>query len=126
MCAHVQEFFVNQYRASQGQEFIPGSTHGRTVQVVHTLHGMVDANDSVSAELKERMQIQAAMDVIPAADQAKIAKARRGSIGGQKPAWWSHLVVTSGWMHKKGGMTKSWQRRFFILYNTSQVSDSVF
>jgi hypothetical protein len=65
--------------------------------------------------------MQAAMDVLPAADQLKIAKARRGSVGGQKPAWWTQLVVMSGWMHKKGGMTKSWQRRFFILYNTSQV-----
>ena len=26
----------------------------------------------------------------------------------------------NGWMLKKGGLTKSWQRRFFILYNTSQ------
>jgi hypothetical protein len=28
------EFFLNQYRAMNGQEYIPGSTHGRTVQVL--------------------------------------------------------------------------------------------
>jgi hypothetical protein len=94
--------------------------------MVQTLTGTVDAKDSVSAELKEQMQLKATMDVIPAADQAKLAKSRRGSIGGQKPMWWNQLVVSTGWMHKKGGMTKSWQRRFFILYNTSQVEHPSF
>ena len=42
-------------------------------------------------------------------------KGRRFSIGGTKPPWWSKLVRYQGWMLKKGGLTKSWQRRFFEL-----------
>ena len=30
---HTLEFFINQYRAANQQEYIPGSTHGRSVQV---------------------------------------------------------------------------------------------
>jgi hypothetical protein len=110
------EFFINQHRVSNGLEFIPGSTHGRTVQKVHTLTGTVDATDSVSAELKKTMANKVASELVPAG-----TKQRRGSIAGNKPPWWKDLVVMHGWMLKKGGMTKSWQRRFFILYNTSQV-----
>ena len=104
------EFFINQHRVSNGLEFIPGSTHGRTVQKVHTLTGQVDATDSVSAELKKTMATKVASEMVPAG-----TKQRRGSIAGHKPPWWKDLVVMHGWMLKKGGLTKSWQRRFFIL-----------
>ena len=35
-------------------------------------------------------------------------------------AHWSKVVKHNGWLTKKGGATKSWMQRYFVLYQTSQ------
>ena len=110
---HTLEFYINLGLTAEGLPPIKGSTHGRSVQKVHTLVGQVDAQKTSSAQLAEQMSSKAQSNV-------PLAKTRRGSIGGAKPPWWSKLCGYHGWLLKKGGMTKSWQRRFFVLYRTSQ------
>eukprot|EP00937_MAST-01D_sp_MAST-1D-sp2_P007764 g7764.t1 len=112
---HTMEFYMNSALIAAGRECVPGSTHGRDVLKVHTLLGAVDAQSTSSAKLAEQMARKAHSEV-PA------SRSRRYSIGGTKPPWWSKLVRYQGWMLKKGGLTKQWQRRFFILYRTSQGS----
>ena len=33
---------------------------------------------------------------------------------------WNKVVKHNGWLMKKGGSTKSWMKRYFVLYQTSQ------
>ena len=35
-------------------------------------------------------------------------------------AHWNKVVKHNGWLLKKGGPTKSWTKRYFVLYQTSQ------
>jgi hypothetical protein len=83
------------------------------VKKVHTLVGQVDAQTTTSAALAATMAEKASRNVPQ-------PKGRRASIGGAKPPWWGKLCGYHGWLLKRGGMTKSWQRRFFVLYRTSQ------
>ena len=115
---HTMEFYMNTRLTAAGKECVPGSTHGRDVMKVHTLTGVVDAQTTSSAMLADKMSRKAQAEM-PIASEPK--KGRRYSIGGTKPPWWNKLVRYQGWMQKyrTDGMTK-WQRRFFILYRTSQ------
>jgi hypothetical protein len=67
-----------------------------------------------------------------------VAPARRGSVGGgptpgrrgsftgrappaerlQVKAYWNKVVMHQGWLQKKGGVSKKWLKRYFVLYRT--------
>ena len=115
---HTMEFYMNTRLTACGKDCVPGSTHGRDVMKVHTLTGVVDASSTSSAKLADKMSRKAQTEM-PIAAEPK--KGRRYSIGGTKPPWWNKLVRYQGWIqkHRTDGLTK-WQRRFFIMYRTSQ------
>ena len=106
--AHAIEFFVNQRLLERGLPAARGTTHGRTVVLVHTLHGETDASDTASARL--------------AASHAArpLPEPKTGSASIAKPPFWDRYVRFFGWLHKKGGRRKKWERRFAVLYQTTQ------
>jgi hypothetical protein len=118
------EYFLNNHRTKHGKNAQPGTTHGRQLVGIHTLMGEAPAPPPPvgSAEVVDEDG-----NVIKGKPVAK----RRGSMFGTTsvpPAGerlsvrshWKRVVGHNGWLLKKGGATKSWMKRYFVLYHTSQ------
>jgi hypothetical protein len=116
------EYFANSYRhVSPKLPAQPGTTHGRQVVSIHTLTGEVsapppptgspDVVDENGALVRGR-SVQKKGGIFGGAGQAT----ERYSV----KAHWSKVVKHNGWLLKKGGTTKSWLKRYFVLYGTSQ------
>jgi hypothetical protein len=56
---------------------------------------------------------------IPASGRRGSASAKGGLVErASVRAYWNRVVVHQGWLTKKGGMSKKWLRRYFVLYKT--------
>ena len=135
---HTLEYFWNKYKVSigQGDQVKLGSTHGRPIVSISTLSGDVppppDSNIQGQTEVVD-------MDGLIVRPGGKMAP-RRASINtgiiqqkDPKPVppenrdvkpHWHKVVLHQGWMLKQGGVgvgaIKSWIKRYFVLYKTSQ------
>jgi hypothetical protein len=122
------ESFDNAYQVAEGGSARPGTTHGRQVVSLHTLMGEVLAPPppTGSSEVVDQ-------DGNAVKGKGAVAPKRRGSLTfltSSQPATiaarpsvmnhWSKLVLHNGWLLKKGGTAKSWMKRYFVLYRTSQ------
>lgn len=134
---HTFEYFWNTYKVSNGkpEEVKLGSTHGRPIVSVHTLSGEVPPPEAPVGQIEVVDQ-----DGIMVRPGGKIAP-RRGSVASgvlgtsKEPAvvppenrnvkkHWHKVVMHQGWLLKQGGVgigaNKSWIKRYFVLYKTSQ------
>jgi hypothetical protein len=114
----------------------PGTTHGRKVVGIHTLMGEVRApavptgnyavidseGNMVKANAPPKRKksflekgAEAAAAVVFGSTK-QIPTAQRGTV---RPHW-GKVVMHNGWLLKQGGMLKSWIKRYFVLYKTSQ------
>jgi hypothetical protein len=133
---HTLEYFWNTYKASSGkpEEVKLGSTHGRPIVSVHTLSGEVPPPEAPVGHIEVVDQ-----DGIVVRPGGKIAP-RRGSVtsgvlASKEPSvvppenrnvkkHWHKVAMHQGWLLKQGGVgignNKSWIKRYFVLYKTSQ------
>jgi hypothetical protein len=137
---HTLEFFWNKYQISHGGVVKPGSTHGRPIVSITTLaSGAAGATPPDAPQgFTEVVDIDGSV-VTPGGRMAK----RRSSFvttvlptTGEKAVavvplenrlvkpHWGKIVKHQGWLLKKGGaglgLSKSWIKRYFVLYSTSQ------
>jgi hypothetical protein len=122
------EFFYNAFRVSRGGLAQPGTTHGRQVLSLHTLMGEVDAppaavgssdvmdHDGAAVKSKGAVAVPKRRSSLTLFSSAPAAVAARPSV----QTHWGKLVLHNGWLLKKGGAAKSWLKRYFVLYKTSQ------
>jgi len=132
---HSLEFFWNRYQVSNGGEVKLGSTHGRPLVTVTTLSGELPPPERPlgSSEVVDQ-------DGCVVRPGARIIARRQSALEGlmsSKPQektvplenrivkqFWHKVVVHQGWLLKKGGIglgeVKSWIKRYFVLYSTSQ------
>ena len=127
------EYFWNLHRASVLKlSAQPGTTHGRRVVGIHTLMGEVRApavptgnyqvmdsdgkivKANAPPKRKKSFLQKAAEEVF--GSSKSIPTAQRGTV---RPHW-GKVVMHNGWLLKQGGMMKSWLKRYFVLYKTSQ------
>lgn len=132
---HTLEFYWNNYQVANGRPTKLGSTHGRPILSITTLSGestnvedaqfgssdVVDQDNIVvrpgSKIATKRSSIDSflsspkEMSVVPS-ENRKVKK------------HWHQIVMHQGWLLKKGGIgigaAKSWIKRYFVLYKTSQ------
>lgn len=137
---HTLEFFWNKYRIENGRAVMPGSTHGRPLETVYTLSGEEPAGES-----PEGSKDVVDMDGIVVKPGQKVSVGNRTEIKAHKHVslgapssdqvvlppenkvvkqHWRHVVKHQGWLLKQGGIgigtAKKWQKRYFVLYSTSQ------
>ena len=116
------EHFYNKHRAVvQGLLAVPGTTHGREVVSIHTLTGEVSAPAPPTGSPE-------VVDENGSLVRGRSIQKKGGMFGGAGQATerqsvrvhWPKVVKHNGWLLKKGGTTKSWLKRYFVLYETSQ------
>ena len=131
---HSLEFFWNVYQVANGGKVKLGSTHGRPLVTITTLSGEVP-----SPEAPRGLSEVVDQDGILVRPGARMAPRRTsvvsGVMGSNEPKLvppenrdvkkhWHKVVMHQGWLLKKGGVgvgsNKSWIKRYFVLYNTSQ------
>mmetsp|Transcript_20592 Transcript_20592/g.34484 ORF Transcript_20592/g.34484 Transcript_20592/m.34484 type:complete len:1027 (+) Transcript_20592:169-3249(+) len=132
---HTMEYFWNNYKVGMGlaSEVKLGSTHGRPIVSVATLSGDMPPPSDAGFVAQTEVIDQDGLLVRPGGKMAS----RRGSIMGSggdskvvppenrdvKPHW-HRVVLHQGWLLKQGGVgvgsIKSWIKRYFVLYKTSQ------
>ena len=132
---HSLEFFWNKFQVNNGGEVKLGSTHGRPLVTVTTLSGEVAPPErpvgNVEVVDQDGCHVRAGQRIIPR------KKSMVEGLISSKPdvtvvppenrevkKFWHKVVVHQGWLLKKGGMgfgdAKSWIKRYFVLYSTSQ------
>ncbi len=132
---HTLEYFWNKYQIANGRKVKLGSTHGRPIVSVATLSG---ESPSPEAPIGQSDVIDQDGTVVRAG--TKLAP-RRASVSesflGTKnepvivpsenkkvKKHWHQIVMHQGWLLKQGGIgigqNKSWIKRYFVLYKTSQ------
>jgi hypothetical protein len=137
---HTLEFFWNKHRIGEGMSVMPGSTHGRPLETVNTLSGEEPAGpapegsqdivdmDGIAVKpgqmvkVGNRTEIKAHKHVsIGAPTHEMVRLPHENSVVKQH---WRHVVKHQGWLLKQGGIgigtAKKWQKRYFVLYSTSQ------
>ena len=136
---HTFEYFWNKYKVSNGQgsNVKLGSTHGRPIVSVATLSGdlpppPVDPSVAGQTEVVDQDGLIVRPGGKMAARRASIAT---GMIQNKEPKivppenrdvkpHWHKVVLHQGWLLKQGGVgvgsIKSWIKRYFVLYKTSQ------
>jgi hypothetical protein len=132
---HTMEFFWNRWRSNNGMDIKLGSTHGRPIETVTTLSGempppekpigstdVIDQDGIVvrpGAKLVTRRR--SVIDTVLAKDEASSTVPPENR---DVRRFWHNVVVHQGWLLKKGGVglgeNKSWIKRYFVLYSTSQ------
>ena len=126
------EHFWNRKELAAGRAPHPRSTHGRDVVTVTTLEGEVPAGPKPPGNLevtdehgtlvrssgtahggvaKRKSSVYGSM--------VKGKKATGWQINPTKAQHWDSVVVHQGWLLKKGGLAKSWIKRYAVLYRTS-------
>ncbi|KAJ1455907.1 hypothetical protein M885DRAFT_518780 [Pelagophyceae sp. CCMP2097] len=126
------QYFWNSHLASTGRDPRPASTHGRKVETVTTLEGVVQAPAVAPGDFD--VVDDSGTLVRSAQGHADVKKAQRKtkrfSILGGKAAsdfavnpttdgYWDSVVKHQGWLLKRGGLTRSWVKRYAVLYSTS-------
>jgi len=140
---HTLEFFWNKYQVENGGKVKLGSTHGRPLVTVATLsgdapppeapRGQSDVVDIDGTLVRPGARMAPRRSSIIGSASAVIAG---GGSGAGKEAkmvppeirevkmHWHKVVLHQGWLLKKGGVgvgaNKSWIKRYFVLYSTSQ------
>jgi hypothetical protein len=131
---HTLEYFWNQYQVANGKDVKLGSTHGRPLVSVTTLSGESPAPEKIAGNIEVVDQ-----DGIVVRAGARMARRSSGlassMLASKEPMTvppenrlvkphWHKVVVHQGWLLKKGGVgigaAKSWIKRYFVLYKTSQ------
>ncbi len=131
---HTLEYFWNRYQAENGGKSKLGSTHGRPIVSVHTLSGEVPPPTPVMGQCEVVDQ-----DGIVVRPGGKMAARRASLVEGKFSSTdpkvvpsenrevkkhWHKVVLHQGWLLKQGGIgvgtNKSWIKRYFVLYQTSQ------
>ena len=116
------EYFMNNFRASTKKlPAEPGTTHGRQVVSIHTLTGEVTAPPPPTGSPD-------VVDENGSSIRGRTVHKKGGIFGGalqiserhSVKSHWAKVVKHNGWLLKKGGNTKSWMKRYFVLYATSQ------
>jgi hypothetical protein len=136
---HTLEYFWNRYKVANGlpSQVKLGSTHGRPIVSVATLSGdMPPPSDAGFTPMTDIID-QDGLVVRPGGKMAsrKDSLIKQFSSGGGegkvvppenrdvKPHW-HKIVLHQGWLLKQGGVgvgsNKSWIKRYFVLYKTSQ------
>ena len=131
---HSLEFYWNNYQVLNGGKVKLGSTHGRPLVTVTTLSGEVPCPEAPRG-LSEVVD-QDGILVRPGARMVpRRSSVVSGVMGSTEPKvvpsenrdvkkHWHKVVMHQGWLLKKGGVgvgsNKSWIKRYFVLYNTSQ------
>ena len=121
------EFFFNSYKVANGGKAEAGTTHGREVLSIHTLMGEVkapappvgspDVVDDEGLAIRGRApRRRQSSSMFSGFDSTPLPTSERLSV----KSHWSKVVKHNGWLQKKGGTTKSWMKRYFVLYETSQ------
>ena len=125
------EHFWNRREVAAGRPPRPRSTHGRAVAKVTTLHGEIDAPKRPRGDLDV---VDEHGTLVRSSGTAHGGVAKRkstlmGSIKGKKAngwalndqtnKYWDSVVVHQGWLLKKGGLAKSWIKRYAVLYETA-------
>jgi hypothetical protein len=135
---HTFEYFWNKYKVSIGlpDEIKLGSTHGRPIVSVATLSGDLPPPQESTTLGSTEVVDQDGLTVRPggriAARRTSMATAMFDSKEPKivpmenrdvKPHW-HKVVLHQGWLLKQGGVgvgtIKSWIKRYFVLYKTSQ------
>lgn len=133
---HTLEYFWNNHKVANGQanQVKLGSTHGRPIVSAQSLSGEVPPPESPVGQVDVVDQ-----DGILVRPGGKIAPRRQsiaaGVIATKEPKvvpsenrevkkHWHKVVMHQGWLLKQGGVgvgsAKSWIKRYFVLYKTSQ------
>lgn len=131
---HTLEYFWNLHKVDNGMgsQVKLGSTHGRPIVSVTTLSGeLPPPADSLVVGMTDVVD----QDGIVVRPGGKVVP-RRGSMVNAKDvkmvplenravkAHWHKVVMHQGWLLKQGGVgvgsIKSWIKRYFVLYKTSQ------
>ena len=132
---HTMEYFWNRWRTNNGDSIKLGSTHGRPIETVTTLSGEMPPPDKPQGSTDVVDQ-----DGIVLRPGAKLVSRRKSMIDSvmakkdeastvppenrEVRRFWHSVVVHQGWLLKKGGVglgdNKSWIKRYFVLYSTSQ------
>lgn len=129
---HTMEYYWNIFRVATGGSVKMGSTHGRPIVTTTTLSGEVPAlpspigtydvvdQDGTAVRPGGKMVPRTRNSMIGGGKDIKIVPLENRSV---KPHW-SKVVMHQGWLLKKGGVgvgtSKSWIKRYFVLYKTSQ------
>ena len=139
---HTLEFFWNKFQVANGGSVKLGSTHGRPLVTVATLsgdapppealRGQPEVVDQDGTVVRPGGRIAPRKSGIIVNASALIAgNSGNNSKDAHVPAeirevkmHWHKVVLHQGWLLKKGGMGvgtgKSWIKRYFVLYSTSQ------
>ena len=144
---HTLEFFWNTFQVANGGTVKLGSTHGRPLVTVATLSGDKPPPEALRGQSEvvdlDGTLVRTGARMAPRRSSALLATASAvmgGSAGGhgkeaklvppeirEIKTHWHKVVLHQGWLLKKGGVgldviaTKSWIKRYFVLYATSQV-----
>mmetsp|Transcript_28020 Transcript_28020/g.39890 ORF Transcript_28020/g.39890 Transcript_28020/m.39890 type:complete len:1087 (+) Transcript_28020:36-3296(+) len=131
---HTLEYFWNRYKVSVGQEkeVKLGSTHGRPIMSVYTLSGEIPPPDPPVGHCEvidqDGIVVRPGGKMVPrrnsigqiAAKEMKVVPSENREV----KRHWHKVVLHQGWLLKQGGVgvgtAKSWIKRYFVLYKTSQ------
>ena len=129
---HTMEYYWNTFKVATGGAVKMGSTHGRPIVTTTTLSGEVPATPSPVGQYD--VVDQDGIVVRPGGKM--VPRTRNSMMGGGKDIkivplenrsvkpHWPKVVMHQGWLLKKGGVgvgaSKSWIKRYFVLYKTSQ------
>lgn len=133
---HTLEYYWNNYKVSNGEQVKLGSTHGRPIVSVQTLSGekpspeppvgnteVVDQDGILvrpgAKMVPRKSNISSGVLSVSAPKDTVVPHENRAV----KPHW-HKVVLHQGWLLKQGGVgvgnAKSWLKRYFVLYKTSQ------
>ncbi|MCP4112615.1 MAG: hypothetical protein GY749_45005, partial [Desulfobacteraceae bacterium] len=127
---HTFEFFWNKYRVGRGQsdQVKLGSTHGRPIVSLTTLSGEVAATPDMDVlGITEVRDIDGSTVHVGGKLAPRTTRAEQlpvPPINREVKPHWHKVVLHQGWLLKQGGIgvgaSKSWIKRYFVLYKTSQ------
>lgn len=124
--------FWNRNALKKGREVKPASIHGRDVVKMTTLEGEIDAPPRPKGDadvVDESGNVVRTSQASRASSSARRKTTLVGAIKGKKATdirlnprvdkYWDAVVLHQGWLLKKGGVAKSWIKRYAVLYSTS-------
>jgi len=135
---HTLEYYWNKYKVGNGQsdQVKLGSTHGRPIVSVSTLSGDLPPSNEHQVQGSSEVVDQDGLIVRPGGRIApRRASINTGMMQTKEPKvvppenrevkpHWHKVVLHQGWLLKQGGIgvgaSKSWIKRYFVLYKTSQ------
>eukprot|EP01038_Epipyxis_sp_PR26KG_P004272 gene4272-6051_t len=129
---HSLEYFWNNYKVANGGTVKLGSTHGRPIVSVHTLSGEQSSPEPPVGHFEvvdqDGIIVRPGAKVVPrrasistvATKETKVVPPENREV----KKHWHKVVLHQGWLLKQGGVgvgnNKSWIKRYFVLYKTSQ------